>query len=80
MITVMPVLYIAIDKTGRAKTREAKLDCVLTQTIADPEGYALRNEGSTAYVGAIETADRFGMRAYADRCVAAWLERRSSLL
>jgi hypothetical protein len=54
------------DKTGQAKTREAKLGCVFTQTTVDEEGYAVRDEGSTTYVGAIETAEFFGNRIYAE--------------
>ena len=54
------------DKTGQAKTREAKLGCVFTQTTVDSEGYAVRDEGSTTYVGAIETSGPFGNRIYAE--------------
>jgi hypothetical protein len=44
------------DPTGKAKTREGKLGCVFTQTTVDEEGYAVRDEESTTYVGAIEEA------------------------
>jgi hypothetical protein len=54
------------DETGQAKTREAKLGCVFTQTTVDEDGYAVRDEGSTTYVGAIETAEVFGPRIYAE--------------
>ena len=54
------------DETGKAKTREAKLGCVFTQTMVDEEGYAIRDEDSTTYAGAIETAERFGMRIYTE--------------
>ena len=54
------------DETGKAKTREAKLGCVFTQTTEDEEGYPIRDEGSTSYVGAIETAENFGPRLYAE--------------
>ena len=54
------------DETGRAKTREAKLGCVFTQTSLDDEGRPLRDEDSTTYVGAIETAEKFGPRIYAE--------------
>jgi hypothetical protein len=54
------------DEAGQAKTREAKLGCVFTQTTVDGEGYAVRDEGSTTYVGAIETAEDFGCRIYAE--------------
>jgi hypothetical protein len=54
------------DASGKAKTREAKLGCVFTQTQQDAEGYPVRDEGSTTYVGAIETAEDFGPRIYAE--------------
>ena len=51
---------------GTAKTREAKLGCVFTQTSVDKEGYPIRDEASTSYVGAIETAEEFGNRIYGE--------------
>jgi len=53
-------------RTEIAKTREAKLGAVFTQTTVDKEGIPLRDEGSTTYVGAIETAEAFGSRIYAE--------------
>ena len=47
---------------GQARTREAKLGCIFTQTTVDKEGCPVRDEGSTTYVGAIETAEEFGER------------------
>jgi hypothetical protein len=55
-----------------AHTREAKLGCVFTQTGADPEGYAIRDPGSTTYVGAIETAEEFGKRIYLEAWKRGW--------
>jgi hypothetical protein len=49
---------------GRAKTREAKLGCVFTQTGFDREGRPVRDDDSTSYTGAIETAEVFGKRIY----------------
>jgi hypothetical protein len=49
---------------GRAKTREAKLGCVFTQTRWDDQGRPLRDPASTSFVGAIETAQQFGRRLY----------------
>jgi hypothetical protein len=49
---------------GQAKTREAKLGCIFTQTGVDKEGRPIRDELSTSYVGAIETADDFASRLY----------------
>ena len=54
------------DATGKAKTREAKIGCVFTQTKQDEEGYPIRDEDSTTYVGAIETAEAFGPRIHAE--------------
>lgn len=59
---------------GQAKTREAKLGCVFTQTIVDEKGYPIRDEDSTSYVGAIETVEEFGGRIYAE-AVRRGLER-----
>lgn len=49
---------------GQAKTREAKLGCVFTQTRVDREGRPVRDDESTTYTGAIETAEVFGSRIY----------------
>ena len=49
---------------GQAKTREAKLGCIFTQTGVDKVGRPIRNEQSTSYIGAIETADDFAIRLY----------------
>ena len=54
------------DETGRAKTREAKLGCVFTQTGVDEEGWPERDEQSTTYVGAIERSEECGPRIYAE--------------
>jgi hypothetical protein len=51
---------------GSARTREAKLGCVFTQTMVDDEGYPVRDPRSTSFVGAIETAEQFGQRVYAE--------------
>lgn len=49
-----------------AKTREAKLGCVFTQTKLDEEGFPVRDPDTTSFVGAIETAERFGWRIYGE--------------
>ena len=54
------------DETGQAKTREAKLGCVFTQTRRDETGHPVRDPDSTTYVGAIESAEAFGRRLYAE--------------
>jgi len=54
------------DESGKAKTREAKLGCVFTQSKVDAKGFPIRDAASTSYVGAIETAEVFGPRIYAE--------------
>lgn len=49
---------------GQAKTREAKLGCIFSQTSLDQKGRPIRDEQSTSYVGAIEPADDFAKRLY----------------
>lgn len=51
---------------GTARTREVKLGCVFTQTNLDAEGRPIRDPGSTTFVGAIEIAEAFGWRIYAE--------------
>lgn len=55
-----------------AHTREVKLGCVFTQTTADEEGRPLRDENSTTYTGAIETAGQFGRRMYNEAWQRGW--------
>lgn len=55
-----------------AHTREAKLGSVFTQTTWDEEGFAIRDPGSTTYVGAIETAEEFGKRIYLEAWKRGW--------
>jgi hypothetical protein len=47
---------------GSAKTREAKLGCIFTQSTTDEEGHALRDHRSTTYVGSFEAAGAFGLK------------------
>lgn len=54
------------DDSGVARTREAKLGCVFTQTTTDKEGHPVRDQDSTTYTGAIEDAQQFGKRIYAE--------------
>jgi hypothetical protein len=57
---------------GAAHTREVKLGCVFTQTTTDKEGRPLRDESSTTYVGAIESAEQFGRRLYREAWDRGW--------
>jgi hypothetical protein len=47
---------------GEAKSREARLGCMFTQTAHTEQGEPIRDEQSTTYVGAIETAEEFAQR------------------
>lgn len=51
---------------GSAKTREAKLGCVFSQTSLDKDGKPIRDPNSTTFVGAIEKSDDFGWRIYGE--------------
>lgn len=51
---------------GSAKTREMKLGCVFTQTTTDAKGFPIRDPETTTFVGAIEPAEQFGKRIYAE--------------
>ena len=68
------------DETGKAKTREAKLGCVFTQTKVDQKGYPIRDQGSTTYVGAIETAESFGPRIYAEAVRRGFRQARKTIV
>jgi hypothetical protein len=57
---------------GRAHTREAKLGCVFTQTTTDEQGRPVRDEESTTYTGAIETATEFSRRIYTEAHQRGW--------
>ncbi|MEP7273192.1 MAG: UPF0236 family protein, partial [Acidobacteriota bacterium] len=53
-------------ESGEARTREAKLGCAFTQTSVDEKGRPVRDQASTSYVGAIESAEEFGWRIYGE--------------
>ena len=55
-----------------ARTREVKVGCVFTQTKVDKEGYPVRDQDSTTYVGAIESCDEFGRRLYVEAWRRGW--------
>jgi len=57
---------------GRAHTREAKLGCVFTQATTDDQGRPVRDEDSTTYTGAIETAGEFSRRIYTEAHRRGW--------
>jgi len=55
-----------------ARTRECKLGVAFTQTTVDDQGRPVRDEDSTTYVGAIETAEEFGLRIYTEAWNRGW--------
>ena len=55
-----------------ARTREMKLGCIFTQTTTDEKGRPIRDEVSTTYTGAIETAELFGRRLYTEAWERGW--------
>ena len=55
-----------------AHTREVKLGCIFTQTTTNRDGRPVREEESTSYVGAIETAEQFGLRLYTEAWRRGW--------
>jgi hypothetical protein len=76
--TQLPMVHGELEgRAGRtpgqpARTREVKLGCVFTQTTTDPEGRPIRDTASTTYTGAIETAELFGRRIYAEAFERGW--------
>jgi len=65
---------------GGSKTREAKLGCIFTQTSVDKEGNPIRDPNSTRYFGAIETAEEFGERLYANAEQYGLLKRSKEIV
>jgi hypothetical protein len=63
-----------------AHTREVKLGCVFTQTSWDQEGFAIRDPDSTTYTGAIETAEEFGQRLYAEAWNRGWCRAQNRVI
>jgi len=76
--TQVPIVRRELEgRAGRAegqpaRTREVKLGCSFTQTTTDEEGRPVRDEASTTYVGAIETAEAFGPRIYTEAWERGW--------
>ena len=63
-----------------ARTREAKLGCVFTQTTTDQKGRPVRDEHSTTYTGAIETAEVFGLRLYTEAWRRGWSRAKKKVV
>ena len=64
----------------RARTREAKLGCVFTQAHIDKKGRPIREEASTTYTGAIETAEEFGKRIYREAWKRGWSRAKKKVI
>jgi hypothetical protein len=62
----------AVDRGQPARTRECKLGAVFTKTTVDEQGRPVRDEHSTTYVGAIESAEEFGLRLYSEAWNRRW--------
>ena len=63
-----------------ARTREVKLACVFTQTTTDERGRPVRDEHSTTYTGAIETAEEFGLRLYTEAWRRGWSRAKKKVV
>lgn len=63
-----------------ARTREVKLGCVFTQTTTDEQGRPVRDEASTTYTAAIETAEEFGHRLYTEAWERGWRRARKKVI
>jgi hypothetical protein len=63
-----------------ARTREAKLGCVFTQTTTNQAGRPVRDEDSTTYTAAIETAEEFGLRLYTEAWRRGWSRAKKKVV
>lgn len=65
---------------GSSKTREAKLGCVFTQTGFTEKGRPIRDAASTSFVGAIERAEQFQWRIYAEAVRRGLFQARRAVI
>ena len=65
---------------GTAKTREAKLGCIFTQTGINKDGAPVRDENSTTYFGAIENSEKFGKRLYSEAAARGFSEAKEVVI
>lgn len=63
-----------------ARTREVKLGCVFTQTTTDDQDRPVRDEDSTTYTAAIETAEEFGLRLYTEAWRRGWSRAKKKVV
>jgi hypothetical protein len=59
-----------------AHTREVKLGCIFTSVGLDRENRPIRDEASTTYTGAIETAEEFARRIHYEADKRGWSRAR----
>jgi hypothetical protein len=83
--TGVPVVSVETEgltgkQTAQARTREAKLGCVFTQTTVDAYGRPRREEDSTTYTGAIEPAEAFGRRLCCQAYQRGWHRARKKVV
>jgi hypothetical protein len=82
----IPVVQTEIEgRTGKiegqpAHTREVKIGCLFTQTTLDEDGRPVRDEESTSYVAAIETAEQFGLRLYTEAWRRGWSQAQKKVV
>lgn len=84
--TAVPV--VKTELVGRAgktpgqapRSREVKLGCVFTQSGLDQDGRPVRDETSTSYVGAIESAEEFGPRIYTEAWRRGWSRAKKKVV
>ena len=63
-----------------ARTREVKVGCVFTQTTTNERGRPVRDEDSTTYTAAIETAAEFGLRLYTEAWRRGWSRAKKKVV
>ena len=84
--TQAPMVPSEVDgRAGRsegnpARTREVKIGVVFTQTTTDEEGRPMRDEDSTTYIAAIETAEEFGPRLYSEAWERGWSRAQKKVI
>jgi hypothetical protein len=73
------------DRVGKiegrpAHTREVKVGCLFTQTATDKDGHPVRDQDSTSYVAAIETAGQYGLRLYTEAWRRGWSRAKKKVV
>ena len=79
-LRVLAGLEVTTKAVERARTREVKLGCVFTQSRLDTDGRPLRDEASTSYTAAIETAEQFGRRIWQQAWQRGWSRAKKKVV